>query len=98
MLGHQNFAFADVVGGAHQPLIFHLFDQPRGLVIADRQFALDIRGRTFAVPDHDLHRLIIKRILAIGIAAKAKDQIDIAFAVIVGPSVTPLIYSGGRSS
>ena len=56
---HQDLALADMVGGRHQPLFLHLLHQTRGLVIADRQFALDVGCRTFAILDHDGHSRVI---------------------------------------
>ena len=42
LLGHQDFALADMVCSRDNALVFHLFDQPRRLVIADRQLALNV--------------------------------------------------------
>ena len=47
------------LAGADKPLVLHLFDQPRGLVIADRQLALNVRGRAFAVFQHDGNGLVV---------------------------------------
>jgi hypothetical protein len=44
MFGQQDFTFANVVGRGDDALIFHLFNQTGSLVIADAQFALDVRG------------------------------------------------------
>ena len=73
-----------MIGRADQPFFLHLLHQPRGLVVADRELALDVGGGAFAIPDHDLHRLIVKRILLAGIAAKAEHQIKLAFLLAVG--------------
>ena len=77
LLGHKDLALADMVGRTDDALILHLLHQSRSLVIADRQFALDVRGRTLAVLDDDGDRLIIKRVFAIGIAAQPEHQINV---------------------
>ena len=38
----QNFALADMVRHADHALIFHLFNQLGGLVVANRQLSLDV--------------------------------------------------------
>ena len=65
-----------MVGGAHDALIFHLLYQTRGLVVADRQLALDVGRRTLAVLGHDRDSRVIKRVLTIGIATEAQDLVD----------------------
>src|SRR6056297_2457012 len=74
----QHLALADVVGGADHALLLHLFHEPRGLVVADRQLALDVGGRALPVAHRDLHRLVVERVLAAGIAAgpEAQDRVD----------------------
>ena len=67
-----------MVRGRHDAVLFHLFNEAGSLVIADAQFALDIRGRAFAIPRDNRHRLVVKRILAVGIAAKAQHLVDVA--------------------
>ena len=79
--GHQHLALADMVRGRDHALILHLLHQPRGLVVADAQLPLDVGGRALAILDHDRHRLIVQRVLAVGIAAGIQPQhrVDIAF-------------------
>src|SRR6056297_4069913 len=86
LLRNKDFALAHMVGRCHDALLLHLLDQPCRLVIADRQLALDIRGGTFAILDDDADRLIVKRILAIGIAAGVQPQhrVDAVGAILVG--------------
>jgi hypothetical protein len=38
-----------VVGGGDDQVFLHLFDQARGFVLADAQFALNERGGAFGV-------------------------------------------------
>ena len=63
MLRQQNLAFADMVGGGDHRVFFHLFDQFRGLVVADAEFALDVAGGTFAVFGDDGDGLVVEAVV-----------------------------------
>jgi len=65
-----------MVGLRDHPLILHLLHQTRRLVVADAQFALDVRRRAFAVFGHDGHGLIVQAVIVA--AAKAEMQADLA--------------------
>ena len=41
-LGDEDLALADVVRGRHESVLLHLFDKPRGRVVADGELALDV--------------------------------------------------------
>ena len=73
-----------MIGRADNAFIFHLLNKTRRLVIADGQFALDIRCRTFAIFYHDGNRLIIQRVFAVGIPAcvQTKHRVDAAGFVV----------------
>ena len=43
-----------MIGLAYLALSLHPFDQPRGIVVADAQLALDIAGRRFLAFGNDL--------------------------------------------
>ena len=77
----------------YQTFVFHLFDQTRRFVIANGKLSLDITRRTFAILYYDRNRLIIKGIFAI-VFLEAQHKVN-ARAFILGPSTTPLLYSGG---
>ena len=63
MLGNEDLPLADMVRGAHEAFLLHLFDKTRGLVVADGELALDVGGGALAVLDDDLHRLVVERVL-----------------------------------
>ena len=80
MLWHQDFSFADVICGADQPILFHLLHKPRGFVITNSQFSLDVAGRTFAIFGNDLHGRVIERIFQIRIATETKHRVNITLS------------------
>ena len=70
-----------MVSRRHNAFVFHLLHKTRGLVVANRQFALDVGGRAFAILYHNRNRLVVERIFAIGIAAKPQNSIDVRCTV-----------------
>ena len=72
-----------MVGRADDALILHLFDQTRGLVIADGQLALDIAGRAFAVLGDDGHGHVVKFGVAALAGGQAQHHVDAVGAIVV---------------
>ena len=66
---HQDLAFADMVGSAHDAVLFHLLYQFGGAVVADLQMALNERGARLPLPGDESDSLIVESVLTVGIAA-----------------------------
>src|SRR5262249_53579097 len=70
----QDFALADVVGGADDAFGLHALDQAGGAVVADLQIALHEAGRGLALARDQRDRLVVEivaRAAALAVAAEA---------------------------
>src|SRR3954464_10995888 len=66
----QNLAAADMVGGADDAVLLHPLDQPRGIVVADAELALEVGGRGLLALRYRLHRLAVELRLGIVLAGR----------------------------
>src|SRR3954466_11994205 len=66
----QHFAAADMVGDADDAVLLHPLDQPRGIVVADAELALEVGGRGLLALRHGLHGLAIELRLGIVLAGR----------------------------
>ena len=60
LFAHEDISLAGAVGGADQPVFFHLLDERGRPVIAHAEAALQIAGCRPALAQHDIHSLIVK--------------------------------------
>ena len=63
MLRQQYLPLAHMVRRGDHRMLFHLFHQFGGLVVADAEFALDVAGGTFAVARDDGDGLVVEAVI-----------------------------------
>src|SRR5690242_17082801 len=72
-----------MVGGADDAFLLHLFDDPRGAVVADLQVPLDEAGRAFALAADQSHGLIVERVAGPALVVSAAGCAEPAAALVV---------------
>ena len=76
--GNQHFALAAGGKGADQARFLHVFQLPRGAVVADAQLALHVGDAGLAVLEHHLHGLVVHGVFLAALAPTVQGQIALA--------------------
>src|SRR5690348_10173854 len=81
---YSDLSLVRVIRRAHDALLLHLLDEPRGAVVADAELALDPRDRRVARRRHDVHGLVVHIVVRLAAATTAATaEVAAAFAVLV---------------
>src|SRR5690625_2550152 len=79
----QDLAPPHRIGGGDDALILHHLDDPRGLVVADREPALDIACRTSAIARDDGDGVVVKLGIRVACGCKAELLVDRRLRLLV---------------